>query len=369
MVKERTKSSPEREHTDESLRIEREKTDTALSELEAVEDEADLLVKHARDSADAAVDASRDKADRRAAPNAPGAVKVPARESVVAARAVEDKALHDERAVADESLRKEREENARALSRLLPLERDETDRGLLNERACSDDAVANRDDFLGMASHDLRNLLGGIVMSAGLVTKLADDTDAGNKTLAEMKRIQRYAARMNRLIGDLLDVASIDAGKLSVVPVRGDLGALISEAVEMFRGNAAAKGISLEMDLTEPPLMAAFDHDRMLQVLANLIANALKFTAPGGSIVIRGARAANTLACAITDTGSGIPAEMLEMIFDRFCQVGENDRRGVGLGLYISRRIVEAHDGKIWAESTLGEGSTFRFTLPVSAVA
>jgi signal transduction histidine kinase len=100
----------------------------------------------------------------------------------------------------------------------------------------------------------------------------------------------------------------------------------------------------------------------------DLITNSIKFTASGGSIVLRAERARDQLRFSIRDTGSGIPADKLEAIFERFWQVGKNDRRGVGLGLYISRCIVEAHGGRIWAESTLGVGSTLCFTLPVAPV-
>jgi signal transduction histidine kinase len=101
-------------------------------------------------------------------------------------------------------------------------------------------------------------------------------------------------------------------------------------------------------------------------VLANLIANSLKFTARGGTIRVETERGANQLCCAVHDTGSGIPPQMLEAIFQRFWQARANDRRGVGLGLHITRCIVEAHRGRIWAESTQGVGSTLRFTLPIA---
>jgi signal transduction histidine kinase len=104
----------------------------------------------------------------------------------------------------------------------------------------------------------------------------------------------------------------------------------------------------------------------MLQVLANLITNSIKFTAQGGSIWVRAERAGDELRFSISDTGAGIPDHMLEAVFERFWQVDKNDRRGLGLGLYISRCIVEAHRGRIWAESRLGEGSRFWFTLPAA---
>lgn len=356
------KPSPEREQTDEGLRMERERTDRALAEKQAaVEEDADRVVQRARENADAVLIAAREEADRELVRTAPQAAP---RSTIAEERLLEDQVLHDERALADENLRRERDENARALSRLLPLEREKTDRYLLTERARSDEALAVRDDFLGIVSHDLRNLLGGIVMSAALLSESASEDEEGKQVVAATRRIQRYAARMNRLIGDLVDVASIDTGKLAVTFAYGDATALIPEAVDMFKAAASAKGISLEAELRDSPLMAEFDRDRMLQVLANLITNSIKFTLPGGRIRVRAERAEHEVRLSISDTGSGIPGSMLEDVFERFWQVGKNDRRGVGLGLYISRCIVDAHGGRIWAESKMGEGSTFFFTLP-----
>ena len=355
-------ASAEREQTDESLRLERERTDHALAERQAAEEDSDLIVHNARESADAVLTEARAKADERleASPH------VGTDATLAEERVLEDEALQSERASADEILRRERDENARVLSRLLPLERERTDRFLLTERARSDVALSNRDNFLGLVSHDLRNLLGGIVMSAELLSARAPETEDGAQTRAMTTRIQRYAARMNRLIGDLLDVASIDAGKLAITPVPGDAAALIAEAVDTFQAAASAQGVSLQAEDVVGPLRTEFDHDRMLQVLANIVTNAIKFTSRGGRIRVRGERAGDELRFTISDTGSGIPGNMLEAIFERFWQVGKNDRRGVGLGLYISRCIVEAHGGKIWAESTLGEGSRLCFTLPAA---
>lgn len=356
-------TSAEREQTDESLRLEREKTDRALAERQTAEENSDLMVHRARESADAVLTEARAKADQRLDQASPD---IETLTTLVEERVLEDEALQDERASADEVLRREREENARVLSRLLPLEREKTDRFLLTERARSDDALSNRDNFLGMASHDLRNLLGGIVMSADLLSMSAPENEDGKQTLVATARIQRYAARMNRLIGDLVDIASIDAGKLAVTPVPGDAATVIAEAVDTFQAAAAAKGVSLQAETVEYPLLAEFDHDRMLQVLANIITNAIKFTSQGGRIRVRGECAGDELRFSISDTGEGIPGNMLEDIFERFWQAGKNDRRGVGLGLYISRCIVEAHGGRIWAESKLGEGSRLCFTLPRS---
>ena len=130
---------------------------------------------------------------------------------------------------------------------------------------------------------------------------------------------------------------------------------------------ASEKGITLKCEPVEGALLANFDHDRMLQVLANLITNALKFTPKGGAISIRGEQAGAELRLSVKDTGSGIPDNMLTAVFERFWQVNKNDQRGLGLGLYISNCIVEAHHGKIWAQSKLGEGTVFHCTIPAAA--
>ena len=220
-----------------------------------------------------------------------------------------------------------------------------------------------------MVCHDLRDLLNGIVVSSQLLAGKLEKRDDSQPLLAETARIQRYGARMNRLIGDLVDVASIDAGKLAVVATRGDAAALVREAVDALQAAAEAKALTLEAESMEPSLPADFDHDRMLQVLANLIANSIKFTPRGGSIRVRCERSGEGFLFCVSDTGEGIPENMLEAVFERFWQVGKNDRRGLGLGLYISRCIVEAHGGSIRAESKAWNGTRVLFALPLSACA
>jgi signal transduction histidine kinase len=356
---------PERDETDESLRTERKNSDHVIAEGRTdVEEHADAVVERAREHADAVLDAARDKADQRLETAEPVAE---AREVVARERAREDEVVQQERAAADRRVHRQRVEEARTLARLLPMEREKTDRFLLTERARSDDALAHRDDFMGMVSHDLRNLLSGIVMNAMLLSEEATESDEGRRTVAGMKRIERYAARMKRLIGDLVDVVSIDAGKLAMEPQPVDASALITEAVDVFAQAASQGGITLESRTIGPAVVAELDHERMLQVLANLITNALKFTPRGGRVVVRGERVEDELRFSVSDTGAGIPGDMLEAVFERFTQVGKNDQRGLGLGLYISRCIVDAHGGRIWVESKLGEGSAFNFTIPLAA--
>ena len=355
------KSSPDRDQTDSSLRQEREKTDRALAERQvAAQEDADEVVQHARNKADAVLAAARDKADHRLADET-GAVR-PA--SIVEDREIEDHAIRRERAAADATLQRERQETARVLARLLPVEREQTDRYLLTERGRSDTAIAQRDDFLGIVSHDLRNLLGGIVMSAAVLSEKADNSQDGMDAKATAARIERYAARMNRLIGDLVDVASLDSGVIAMTRERGDARKLVAEAVEMFRAPAAAKHIDLAVEPDGDELLAEFDHERLLQVFANLLSNAIKFSAAGSTITVRAARDGDVLHFVVKDGGVGVREDMLELIFERFWQVSKNDRRGTGLGLYISRCIVEAHAGEIWAESPPGGGTTIHFTIP-----
>lgn len=358
-----TPESPERELTDDSLREEREKADREMTAHRvATEKHADAVVEHARENADAVLVAAREKADNAADASAPHHIQ----SAIAEGREVEDSTLRDERAAADKTVRRERVARAHVLTRLLPLERDATDQYLLTERARSDDALATRDDFLGMVSHDLRDLLNGIVVSSQFLAQKLENHSDREQLLLETTRIERYGARMNRLIGDLVDVASIDAGKLAMQTVQGDVAALVVEAVESLQLTASARGVSLTVREVQESCPAEFDHDRMLQVLANLIANSIKFTPKGGSIRVHCERVGVLLEFCVDDTGEGIPASMLEAIFERFWQVGKNDRRGLGLGLYISRCIVEAHGGNIRAESSPGQGTRMYFTLPVS---
>jgi K+-sensing histidine kinase KdpD len=352
---------PERAKTDDSLRAERLDTDGALKgEVASAEGSADDVVDRAREVADAVLSEARLKADQESLrPPLPSEA-----DAVDAERSKADHVVRVERAAADVALHSDRKDQADTLATLLVHERAATDAYLLTERDRADDAVAHRDDFLGMVAHDVRNLLNGVVLSLEML-RPGEDEPAPH-VVAVATRIRRYVARMNRLIGDLVDVTSIDAGKLAIVPVEGDVAALVAEATDTFQPAAREKGVSLSAAVPGGPLLAPFDHDRLLQVFANLIANAIKFTPSGGRIVVGVEAPRGLIRFGVSDTGEGIPATMLEAIFERFWQAGKNDRRGMGLGLYISKSIVDAHQGRIWAESELGQGTRVYFTLPVS---
>jgi signal transduction histidine kinase len=352
----------EREQTDESLRVEREKVDLALEDdFAAVDETADAVICRARERADEVLAAARAKTDAETSARPVGPTS---RRIIEKERVVEDHVLEEERADADETLREERAEKVSLLS----AEREDTDKDLLSERARADEAVARRDEFLGIVSHDLRTMLNAMVGFAALITKEVSQEDHVPRVLAHAQRIQRSGARMNRLIGDLVDVASIHAGVLTVAREPADPAAVVTEAVETFQAQAASAGISLEAEIPVPIQRVPFDTPRILQVLSNLLSNALKFTPRNGRVVVRVERVGDDVRFAVSDTGIGIPADRLEAVFARFLQVA-TDRRGVGLGLYISKAIVQGHGGTIWAESTLGAGSRFFFTLPISASA
>lgn len=353
--------SSERLKTDKSLREERKKTDDAIKgDRDDAERGAEDAIAHAREVADAAVKVERVKADMEAflppQPARVGAVK--------GQRAKSDQAVRGQRASADRAFRGDLEDRAGALEALLVHEREATDAYLLTERVRSDDDVANRDDFLGMVAHDVRNLLNLVMHGLETIRPLGEEEPPAYVSAGKV-RILRYVARMNRLVGDLVDVTSIDAGKLAVEPVEADAAALMAEATATFQSAALEKGISLSAEIPEGAMLAVFDHDRMLQVFANLLANSIKFTPSGGLIGVRVEPIRGALRFCVSDTGAGIPAAKLGAIFERFWQVGKDDRRGMGLGLYISKCIVEAHRGRIWAESEPGKGSEVYFTLPI----
>jgi signal transduction histidine kinase len=135
--------------------------------------------------------------------------------------------------------------------------------------------------------------------------------------------------------------------------------------MEAFQLAASAQGIQFTCECGTDSLVAEFDHERILQVLTNLVGNALKFTGKGGRIALRVERRGDDVCFSVEDTGEGIPSDQLEKIFGRFFQSHGGDRRGLGLGLFIAMSLVQVHGGRIWAESTLGRGSTFFFTLPL----
>ena len=362
MPSEQTRSD-ERRATDEKLQTERQKADDELVTRGAVvESDADDVFRRARVRADKVLQAARSQADAHATAARQSDAERIARN---AERKTEDQVLARERAEADTALEDERAEHRRALAGLLALERDATDKALISERALSDDAITARDDVLAMVGHDLRSLLGGISLATALIIKEAADDQEGRRTVRRAEVIQRHSVRMNRLIGDLVDIASIEARRLTIVSEPHDPQHVALEAIDAFRDAASEKAIALDLEVVGDIVgRATFDYERVLQVLANLLGNALKFTDKNGSVRVRLESRVGEVQFSVRDTGVGISPDAQTRIFERFWQARDLDRRGLGLGLYIAKSIVETHGGRIWLESRVGAGSTFYFTLP-----
>ena len=224
------------------------------------------------------------------------------------------------------------------------------------------EAVAAREEVLKVVSHDLRNPLSTIGMAASLL--LEEEGLAPAVRTRQLQTIKRAGERMNRLIQDLLEVAKLEAGRMALKIRPVEVGALVAEAFDVLNPIAGAQSITLETEVAAGLPSVEADAGRIQQVLSNLVGNAVKFTPAGGRVTIRAVAVENTVRMSVADTGAGIPAERLEHVFGRFWQADRTDRRGLGLGLAIAQAIVEAHGGRIWAESEVGKGTTFYFTLP-----
>jgi signal transduction histidine kinase len=238
------------------------------------------------------------------------------------------------------------------------------DNARLYQRA--QEAIRARDEVLRVVSHDLRNPIGAVVMgSAFLQDELSEQLGDGplGRTL---HTIRRSAERANRMIDDLLDISRIEAGRLAIEAAPEPLAPLLEEALEAQRRAALEQGVELRLRAAGPLPWVRADRDRLLQVLGNLIGNALKFTPAGGRVEVGAVPDGEEVRVFVEDTGPGIPAEQLPHLFDRFWQARRADRRGLGLGLAIVRGLVAAHGGRIWVESEPGRGSRFQFTLPLA---
>jgi PAS domain S-box-containing protein len=222
-------------------------------------------------------------------------------------------------------------------------------------------AVAARDEVLGIVAHDLRNPLTSIVHSVELAQRRSE-----SESLAKpLGLIGRAAARMNHLIQSLLDVSLIEAGQLKIEGERVDTNGLVREAVDLQMPLATASGLTLHAEVTPDAGAVWGDRARLHEVFENLIGNAIKFTDRGGRIDVGAASSGHVVQFWVTDTGRGIAPDHLPHVFDRFWQVVPRaGRLSAGLGLAITKGIVEAHGGRIWVESVAGRGSTFFFTIP-----
>jgi signal transduction histidine kinase len=214
-------------------------------------------------------------------------------------------------------------------------------------------------------AHDLRNPLSTITMQAGAMERLGSEPDRRDPT--PRKIIARAAARMNHLIQDLLDVALVEAGQLKVERKRLSAAELARDVEEMQRRLADSAGLELRVDVAPDVGDVWGDRDRLLQVFENLIGNAVKFTKAPGVVTLAVKRERDSVLFSVTDTGMGIEPEGLLHLFDPFWQATTRaGRLGAGLGLPITKGIIEAHGGRIRADSALGQGTTLAFTIPAA---
>ena len=221
-----------------------------------------------------------------------------------------------------------------------------------------------KDEFLSVASHELRTPLTSIRGALGLLVGGV----VGELPPPALRMLEIAVLSTDRLIGlinDILDLERLTTGKLSLAIEACDATSMVSRAVEEMRGAADVVDVEIRALSIEGQVWA--DSDRIIQALANLIGNAIKFSPPHSVIEVTSEIVGDEVRFSVIDSGPGIPSDQLERVFERFRQVDGSDTRakgGTGLGLTISRSIIEQHGGQIWVESVLGEGSTFRFTLP-----
>lgn len=228
--------------------------------------------------------------------------------------------------------------------------------------ASAQDAVKKRQDILALVSHDLRAPLNSIVMSAGSLVDASAPLAQRGAMQKSVDIIQRSVKRMERMLKDLLDISSIDAGKLSVRLAPVQVSALIEDAKELVEHIAHQGTIHLEWDIPDADTDVLCDHERILQVLSNLIGNALKYGRAGDQVVVRSRRRRNEIVFEVDDTGPGIPTEQLPHLFERSWR-GSTTASGNGLGLFIVKGILGSHGSDISVESEVGRGTRFSFTL------
>lgn len=227
-------------------------------------------------------------------------------------------------------------------------------------------AARARDDLLAVVSHDLRNPLNTIQLAAQFLIDLAPDEDRRVVARRQLEAVRRSARHANRLIEDLLDVARMEVGHLTLTRAVEEIEPIVIEASDAVRAVATELTIERRVERALPPLL--IDKERVIQVFSNLLGNAIKFTPAGGTVTVGVESGDGCVRCFVRDTGRGMTAEELQHIFDRYWQASSgNGRHGAGLGLSIAKGIVESHGGRIWAESQPGEGSEFSFTLPSHA--
>ncbi|MHA3735654.1 ATP-binding protein [Pseudomonas sp. Eth.TT006] len=228
------------------------------------------------------------------------------------------------------------------------------------------EAVRARDELVAVVSHDLRNPMTVISMLCGMMQRTfsSDGPHTSRRISTAIDTMQQATARMNTLLEDLLDTSKIDAGRYVIQPRLLDVAQIFEETQSLLGPLALDKDISISFE-ADSELKVHADPERLFQVLSNLISNAIKFTPRTGSVGVKASVDGQNIVFSVRDTGEGIAPEHLPRVFDRYWTMKEGNPTGTGLGLYISQGIVEAHGGHIEASSEPGQGTEFRFTVPV----
>jgi signal transduction histidine kinase len=356
-VDEREHPDQTRHSTDSTLAVERGRADEELLERStALGETADDVIQRARERARRVLQLAREREDHVLdTAHADAAEKA----TVAEGRELSDAVTEAEYAAADAAVLDERSEQRRAIIQLLALERAETDRMLGAERRAADRLLRGRDDVLGAVSHDLRGHLNTMLLrtSALLLTHSQPAIVDG------MQALQRAIAQMDLLLTDLLDVASMERGRMRIERVPTDFTEVVVAELAVHRPAAEARGIELTLELRDAPIMLEIDPPKLSRALMNVLSNAVKFTPPGGRVDVVVERRATAACISVKDSGPGIAADRLEAVFGKFSRI-DALTEGYGLGLFIARTILDAHGGEIWAESKLGEGATFHIWLP-----
>ncbi|HPC82591.1 MAG TPA: two-component regulator propeller domain-containing protein [Thermoanaerobaculaceae bacterium] len=227
-----------------------------------------------------------------------------------------------------------------------------------------------KNEFLGLAAHDLRNPLGLISGWTGLaVRNLETGKQPVARVIADLERVLKVAEQMNQIVAELLDISAIESGKLRLEPRPENLCSILEECEQLYGHLAAEKGIDLSLLPDLPHLTVQADRNRVIEVMANLLSNAIKYTHPGGRVRIGCEQRNGEAVTHVEDTGQGLTPDDLAVMFKRFGKLSARPTGGepsTGLGLAIVKKIVELHGGRIWVASERGKGSRFSFSLPVA---
>jgi signal transduction histidine kinase len=231
-----------------------------------------------------------------------------------------------------------------------------------------------KDDFVSSVSHELRSPLAAISGYVELLTSRPLEDIKPEKRTKAFGIIQESTSRLTSFINDILDLAKLKAGRVDIRKSPVNIRKTAEDILGLFFPLFEKKKLTGKLAIPEDIPVIALDEEKIKQVITNLISNAYKFTPEGGSITLHGEVDAETMTISVIDTGIGIPKDFVGQLFERFKQVpGTREKiggpKGTGLGLAIAKGIVEAHGGKIWAESEPGHGSSFRFCLPLQAAA